>query len=133
MKTYSDVRRKPRLQTVNDLPDMCVQSDVHRTEIKHILAKYQQVGIVEHLREVDLVFRDVSEFSDFADMMRQAKVAEAEFMKLHPKLRQVFDNDVMVWLDAAHDPKMIEERRSQLEKLGVLKPLTPPEPVQPLS
>lgn len=118
----SAVRFRPRVRTVNDLPSKTVQSDVMRTDIKHVLAKYRQLGILEHMRNVDLVFRDVSEFQDFADMMLQAKEAEKVFMSLPSKLRRVFNNDVAKWLDAAHDPDKLEALRPKLEELGVLKP-----------
>jgi len=122
-KVYSEVRRKPRVQTVNVEPSKTVQSDLYRTEMKHILAKYKQVGIIEHLRSVDLQFRDVSEFQDFADVMYQSKEAEKVFMTLPSKVREVFDHDVSVWLDAAHDKDKFEKLRPQLEKLGVVEPV----------
>jgi len=128
---YSDVRRKPRVQTVNTMESKTVQSDVFKSEIRHVLAKYRQVGIIEHLRSVDLQFRDVSEFSDFSDLMYQSKQAEGVFMKLPSKVREVFDHDVATWLDVAHDPARLEELRPELEKLGVLEPLPAPPPPPP--
>lgn len=119
------MRRRPRVQTVNTLPSKTVQSDVTRTEIKHILAKYRQTGVVEHMRNVDLQFRDVSEFSDFSDLMYQSKEAEKVFMKLPSKVRGVFDHDYAKWLDAAHDPEKLEALRPRLEKIGVLAPKEP--------
>lgn len=129
MKEYSTVRRRPRVRTVNNLPSKTVQSDVFNSEIRHVLAKFKEVGILEHMRNVDLEFRDVSEFTDFADMARQTKVAEGVFMKLPSKVREVFDHDVLNWLDAAHDPEKLEKLRPKLEELGVLeKAEVPPEP-----
>lgn len=115
-----DTGRK-RVQTVNTEPSMTVQSDEVRADIREILKRYNALGIVDHMAQVDRVFRDVSEFQDFADMMQQTKVAEAEFMKLPSKLREVFDHDVMKWLDAAHDPEKLEALRPQLEALGVME------------
>lgn len=129
---YSTVRRVPRVRTVNDEPSMTVQSDRNRSEIKQILAKYAETGVVDHMRNVDLQFRDVSEFEDFADLMLQTKVAEQEFLKLPSKLREVFDHDVMTWLDCAHDPEKLEALRPQLEELGVMKPLPDPDPEPPI-
>lgn len=128
MKELSTERRKPRVQTVNDLPSMTVQSDRNRADIQEILRKYRAVGIVDHMREVDLAFRDVSEFEDYADMARQAKEAEMAFMRLPSRLREVFDHDVGRWLDAAHDPEKLEALRPQLEELGVWKKAEAPEP-----
>lgn len=128
MDTYSTERHRPRVQTVNTMPSKTVQSDVFRTEIRHILAKYKQVGMVEHMRQVDLQFRDVTEFQDFSDLMFQSKEAEKVFLKLPSKVREVFDHKVGRWLDAAHDPAKLEALRPQLEKLGVMKAVqAPPE------
>lgn len=119
---WNDVRRRPRVQTVNSEPSKTVKSDVLKGEIRHILARYKATGIVEHLREVDLQFRDVSEFSDFADLMHQSKEAEKVFMSLPSKVREVFQHDVARWLDAAHDADKLEALRPRLEALGVMKP-----------
>lgn len=119
-----------RVQTLNEEPSKTVQSDRNQAEMRSILAKYEGVGIIDHMREVDLEFRDVSEFEDFADLMRQTKVAEAEFMRLPSKLREVFGHDVEEWLDVAHSPERLEELRPQLEKLGVWKEPEAPGPQQ---
>jgi len=124
-------RRKPRVQTINELPSKTVQGEAHRSEIRAILAKYKATGVVDHLRDVDLQFRDVSEFEDFADLMRQSSEAEAAFMRLPSKLREVFDHDHHVWLDYAHSPERLEELRPQLENLGIMEPLPPPPPPPP--
>lgn len=129
--SWSDVRRRARVQTVNTEPSKTVQSDAARSEIRHILAKYRQVGIIDHMRSVDLQFRDVSEFTDFADMARQTKVAEGVFMQLPSKVREVFGHDVLNWLDAAHDPAKLDVLKPELEKLGVFKAEPVATPVVP--
>lgn len=128
---WSEERRRPRVQTVNTEPSKTVQSDVFRTEIRHIMAKYKETGIVAHMRDVDLQFRDVTEFQDFRDLMFQNKEAEKVFMSLPSKVREVFDHDYATWLDAAHDPEKLEALRPELEKLGVIKPGEPVPPAVP--
>lgn len=118
----SQVRYAPRVQTVNTDPVVTVQADGPRTEVLEILKKYREVGIVDHMREVDLQFRDVSEFEDFRDLMVQNKAAESAFLRLDPRIRDVFQNDVARWLDCAHDADKLEALRPQLEKLGVMEP-----------
>lgn len=122
----NDPNARPRVATVNDLPSRTVESDVERAEISQILRKYEGVGIVDHLANVDRIFRDVSEFEDFADLMRQAKEAERHFLELPPQLRDVFDNDHHRWLDVAHDPEKLDEVRPKLEELGLLEPVATP-------
>lgn len=130
MKVLSTVRRRPAVRTVNEMPSKTVQDDVFRSEIRHVMAKYRQVGIVEHMREVDLQFRDVTEFEDFADLTRQATAARQVFMQLPSKVREVFGHDVAVWLDCAHDPEKLEALRPQLEKLGVMQPKALVQPLE---
>lgn len=114
-----DFRGKPRsrYQTFNDEPSRTVQSDAKRADIKHILGKYQQLGLVQELNRAEAQFADLTEFTDYADLMRNVRTAEAEFMKLPSKARKVFNHDVAAFLDAAHDP----EKRDLLVEAGLLE------------
>lgn len=118
VKDQKDARGRLRSasQTVNDEPSMTVQSDAHLADIREILRRFDQVGMNDMLDNADQAFMDVSEFTDFSDMMRQTAQATEEFMKLPARVRAAFDNDVYEWLDAAHD---LEKRHAAMEKLGV--------------
>lgn len=120
--TVRDDGRK-RVQTINDEPSMTVQSDRDQADIKKVLAKYEQTGVLVNLRDVDLEYRDVTQFDDFADLMRQQKEAEAAFMRLPSKVRELFHHDVSEWLDAAHDQEKLEALRPELEELGIWEPV----------
>lgn len=106
-----DYRGKPRkkYQTFNKQPTRTKQADAKKADISHILRQYEQVGIVEHLNQVEGRYMDVSEFTDFADALRQVDAAEEQFMTLPSKVRELFNHDVAEWLDAAHDPERIKE------------------------
>lgn len=114
-----DARGRERVRTVrpDDEEKQVVQSDAHRADITKILARYRQVGIVDHLNTAEAMFRDITEFQDFGDAMLMAKEAEKEFMKLPSKIREVFDHDVATWLDAAHD----QEKRDALVEAGIIE------------
>lgn len=118
-----DSRGRPRYQTVNDDPSETVQSDARLADIQEILKPYGPIGLNQYLDNVDDLFLDVSEFTDYADLKRQTSVATETFMKLPPQVREAFRNDVYEWLDAAHDK---EKRNAVLEKLGMV-------PAQPAS
>lgn len=136
--TAIEGRPKARVQTfflVEDedgriVPEesMTAQSDVVRSDIKHILAKYEQTGVLVGMRQVDLAYRDVSEFTDFADLMRENAEAKQAFMRLPSKVRETFNHDVAEWLDAAHDG-LSSEQRAKLEKLGFLEAVQVKEPL----
>jgi hypothetical protein len=114
-----DYRGKLRrtYQTVNEEPSMTVQSDADGADINKILAKYAATGIIDGLREVEIKYHDISEFTDFADAQRQLKVVEGEFMKLPSKVRGIFDHDVANWLDTAMD----QEKRDALVEAGYIE------------
>ncbi len=120
LREQLNARGKPRSDfwTVNDEPSKTVQSDADSADIMKILKKYKEVGIVESLRTTEAVFLDVAEHTDYADVMRTARAAEGEFMKLPSKVRELFDHDVSKWLDAAHD----QEKRDALVEAGVIDP-----------
>lgn len=122
--------RGVRVQTINDQPSLTVQSDAKRADIRQILKKYKQVGIVDHLNHVQARWADVTEFTDLSDALRQARVAEEEFMKLPSKVREIFNHDVTEWLDTAHDPAKREAHRADFEKLGLIE--TAPEGSPPV-
>ncbi len=115
-------RGRPRVQTKNFGPSLTVQSDAKQADIKEILKKYREVGIVEHLNITEANYRDVTELTDFSDVMRTANEAKQEFMKLPSKVREIFHHDVAIWLDTAHD----QEKRTALREAGEISPIEPP-------
>ncbi len=94
-----------------------MQSDAHKADISHILKQYGQVGIIENLNRADAKFLDITEFTDFADAMRQAKMAEMDFMKLPSKVREIFNHSAEEWLDTAHD----QDKRDALVEAGIIE------------
>lgn len=126
-----DYRGRPRkkYQTVNDLPSLTIQSDAHQADIQEILKQYGVGGLMAaNLAATDAQFMDVSEHTDYAELMRTVKAAESEFMKLPSKVREEFDHDVAKWLDAAHDQDKEDAIISDIvEKSGEEAPVEPVE------
>lgn len=112
-----DARGRERVMTEFPEESKTIQSDAHRADIKFILKQYAEVGILDSLNRAEGEYLDISEFEDYADAVRQAKVAEVEFMKLPSKVREIFHHDVAEWLDTAHDP----EKRDALVKAGFIE------------
>lgn len=115
-----DYRGRPRSDSQTEFLDqsLTIQSDAPEADIQLILKKYREVGIIDNLNLTEASFMDVTEFTDFADLMRQTKIAENEFMKLPSKVREIFNHDVANWLDTAHD----EEKRASLIEAGIIEP-----------
>ena len=120
---------RKRVVTMNYTESCTVQSDVVESDIKALMRRYEGVGILPTLRAADLKYRDVSEFEDYADAMRHAEQVRGEFMELDPRIRKVFKNDHLVWLDAAKDG-LDPDQHAALEKLGIIKKVEvePPPP-----
>lgn len=115
-----DALGRSRVQTVRPKDEVCkvVQSDQELTDIRRIISRYKTTGVVESLNTAEAAFADVSEHTDYADVMRTARAAENMFMRLAPEDRALFDNDVSKWLDAAHD----DDKRAAMVEAGELPP-----------
>lgn len=118
-----DSRGKFRVQTEFLDESLTDQSEEPLANINSVLGRFALGGLRQSLDEAELVFKDVTEFTDLADAMRQAKVAESEFLKLPSKLREIFHHDVAEWLDTAHD----DDKRQALIDAGFLKGSEEPE------
>ena len=131
ISTRPETGRK-RVQTQNLSESRTVQSDRHKASIHSILAQYEATGILPHLNSTDLQFRDVTEFSDFAELRRESKRAEQAFNALPAKIRDAFDHSHDKWLDAAHDGiDPDSELARKLTKIGVLESSTPTQSSEP--
>lgn len=127
-----DYRGKLRslYQTHNTDPSLTILSDAKAADMKEILKDHGISNILDHLAHTDAQFLDVSEMSDYADVMREARKADMEFMKLPAEVRSLFDNDVANWLDAAHD---VDKGARIYERVqGEGTPEVPAAPVEPV-
>lgn len=121
-----DGKGRPRVQTINNDESMTVQSDAHLADINHILRQFANDGS-KMLDQADLMYKDVSEFTDLRDALDQAIEADIEFKKLPSKVREIFNHDVAVWLDTAHD----QDKRDALVAGGWINPPEVPKPTPP--
>lgn len=128
-----DYRGRPRVQTLNEGPSLTVQSDAQGADIREILSKYRQFGLQNRLDSAEALYMDLGEFTDYADAMRNLREAEAYFMRLPSKVREVFNHDVAEFLDSAHDA----DKRQLLVEAGFISEKVPEEvseaPVEPVS
>lgn len=104
---------------VCDEESQTVQSDHDRADIRRIIKRYHQTGIIDELNQTQAQFADCTTFSDFGEIQRQMAKANELFMTLPPHVRKEFNNDVAEWLDAAHD----QEKREALVEEGVIDDL----------
>jgi len=122
-----DFRGKKRSDTwtVNHDPSETIQSHAKQADITEILKKYKQGLTVEGLDNAEAIYMDISEFTDYADAMRHAALAEQTFMQLPSKVREIFHHNVAEWLDTAHD----KEKRDALVEAGIIEVAGIPEKI----
>ena len=118
MKNSRGMDRKTFQTDYTGIESQTDQTQAKKGDINEVLRRYRQVGIVEHLNQVDAQFLDVTELpQDYKQVLDYTRLAEEEFMRLPSKLREVFNHDVAEWLDAAHASP--EEQDAILAKAGL--------------
>ena len=120
-----DARGRPRVQTTDFGPSKTDQSQADQADIKFILSKYSQIQLAASLNAADARFGDISEFTDYRDMVQQMDAAEEEFRKLPSKTREIFNHSVWEFLDAAEDP---DKRQLLIDAGFIPAPEVPPAP-----
>jgi len=133
-----DARGRERVQTHFPDESQTIQSD-RPPSITEMLKDFGVLRMTNMLDETELVFADVSEFTDFADVMNHVKEAERTFLKLPPQVRARFDHDVRTWLDSAHaerrerrtpPPREERSREGDPDPAVVVAPVTVVDPVE---
>lgn len=104
------------------------QEFAQECDINRIVQRFDRDGVLTHLSNRVGHFADVSSFGDFQSVMAQIGKASQFFVQELPaSVREQFNNDPAVFLDALYDPS----RRELLEELGILEKEKAPEPPAP--
>ncbi|AXH75546.1 MAG: internal scaffolding protein [Microviridae sp.] len=98
---------------------MTKQSFKDVSDINVIMAKYVRTGVIESVSGRVAKFGDFSNIGDFHSAMNRVSAAQEAFMDLPAKIRDYCRNDPGEFLDLISD----SARRSELEALGLVKPL----------
>lgn len=104
-----------RVQTVNTEPSMTKQSFKDECDIHHIINRYDNTGLVEHLNKTPGTYGDVTQVPDYHTAMNIVSAVNSQFLELPAKVRAAFNNDPSEFLDAVNDPTQVE----RLAGLGI--------------
>lgn len=129
MRDYRGKLRSDFQTSFEGEESLTVQSDAPLADIQQILRGHGILGIDQMLDTAEVQYADVSEFTDYSDMMRNVKQAEEAFMQLPSKVRGEFNHDVYEWLDRAHDERRAEPAREENGREGDVTPTPLVEPV----
>lgn len=109
-----------RVQSINDEPSLTQQHHKDSTDVNLIIAKYKQTGIMPEMRKKG-VYADVSEITDYHQMVEKVMAADAAFMTLPASVRERFSNDPAQLLNFLQDPRNYDEG----VKMGLYEPKIP--------
>lgn len=84
------------------------QSFKDECDINILMARYMETGILDHVREEQGQFLDVSD-QDYQQAMDTIANAKTLFFELPSKVRDRFENDPQKLLEFVHDPRHTEE------------------------
>lgn len=91
------------------------QEDKDSCDINRIMQRYEKTGIIpQDVRPV--VYANVSDFSEYRDVVDHVQAVESLFMQQPAALRSRFENDAARFLDFCADP----DNRSEMIELGLL-------------
>lgn len=121
---YSTGLEPPEDETSDDHSqvqhDMAAECDVNE-----IMKRYQRTNELTHVNNMAAQYGDFSDVLDYKDGVDRINHANALFMELPARIRDMFNNDPAKFIDYATDGNNQEE----LRKMGLAPPL--PEPPEP--
>lgn len=105
-----------RVQLICEDPSLTKQAFKDECDINRIMKKWLKTGVLTHVSTAAQTFRDVSQGSDYQDLMFKVIEVEDAFSSLPSDVRKKFRNDPVELLDFINDPKNTEEA----VKLGLI-------------
>lgn len=122
----------PAVDFVDETPSMTQQHFKDSCDINNILARYQETGVLEHVKTHGENYGFMSG-QTFHEIMSQLTLAQSMFNDLPSEAREFFDHDPAKFLDYVDNPDIEDAaKRSQMLSLGLLDPdlgVTLPQPV----
>jgi len=106
-----------RVQTRVSGLTLTKQSFKRECDINHIISKYQQTGLIEHVSRYQGQYADLTDYPDYQESMNKVIDANNAFMSLPSSLRKRFSNDPAEFLHFVSDPANANE----LIALGLAK------------
>ena len=109
----------PKLKVALDFdPDEGMTEQHHKDEcdINNIVRRYDRSGVIQHLRQVEGRYTDVTSV-EFHEAMNIVASANSAFEELPSNIRAHFRNDPAAFMDFVHDPN----NKDQLVRMGLAK------------
>lgn len=106
-----------RVCTINEEPDLAQQQYKDACDVNVIMKKYEQTGVITHLKAQQGHYADLGAPADLLDAQMRVIRAQEAFMSLPAGLRAKCDHDASKFL------KMLEDGSNDAEliKLGIIE------------
>lgn len=108
-----------RVCTINNEPDMAQQQYKDSCDVNNIMKKYEQTGVITHLKAQQGHYADLGAPEDLLDAQMRVIRAQDAFMSLPAELRAKCDHDPSKFLKMLQDGS----NDAELRKLGILAPV----------
>lgn len=106
-----------RIQTINEEPSLAQQQFKEECDVNHIMKKYEQTGQIYHVNRKQGVYADLSNLTDYRQMLADVQKAEEAFQSLPAKVRYEFGNDPSKLIHFLQD----KNNKSKAIELGLIE------------
>lgn len=105
-----------RVPTIIEGPSMTKGSHAADCDVNQIVAKYDRMGVLNHITRAEGVYADVSDIGSYSEAIATVRDAEKAFLDLPSGLRSHFDHDPAQYLDwsAQASPEAREDLLRQI-------------------
>lgn len=122
MSAYKVNRR--RVQKAFENPSRAKQAFKDECDINNIMSRYEQTGLIEHIRVNQGRYVDAPSYEDFHQAMNLVTSATQMFDTLPASIRRDFNNDASLFLEFVSN----EDNREAMVNYGLIDPAKIPEP-----
>ncbi len=110
-----------RVQYSSKRPSLTQQSSRDECDINVIMKRFQQTGLLDHVKEQQGQYADVADVGDFQTAQNMVAQATTVFESLPSGIRADFDNDPAKFFDFAADPENLDA----MQEMGLIPPAEP--------
>lgn len=98
-----------RIATINNEKSLTQQQFKAECDVNNIMKKYEQTGEIHHLNRSKGVYQDLSQFTNYQEMLHKVMDAEQAFDALPAETRKRFNNNPQELIEFLGDNKNKEE------------------------
>lgn len=107
--TLSPLTRRRRVAKRFTDPSLAKQSFLEETNINTIMAKFEQNGLLDHVNTHKGDYGNFIGYPDYQTALNQISEAEVAFATIPAKIRAMFNNSPLQFLEFAQNPDNLDQ------------------------